>query len=70
MKDIRNLEQFRKFLMNHSMKEYRDLVIKLPKRNRGAEGYEGVQDGPTVELKDKSTGNRKSKKKDKPEKRQ
>jgi hypothetical protein len=46
-KEIKNLEQFRIFLRNHSMKEYRELVMKLPKSNRGTEEYEGFQDIPT-----------------------
>jgi hypothetical protein len=41
-KEVRNLEQLREFLKGHSNKEYRELVKRLPKGNRGVEEIEST----------------------------
>ncbi len=60
-RDVRNLEQLRRFLTTHPSKDYRDLIRKLPKSNRVDEEDEAASDERVVN--DLITKPKKSKKK-------
>jgi len=58
-KDVRNLEQLRNFLADHPRRDYRELIKRLPKSNRGDEEAEFVTEINTDELGVKSNKIRK-----------